>query len=174
MLAVRVQNARAIADAGLVSITKRDKDGKAKVLVVPGTKGKQYQVILRRSGTWTVECSLITPAGEVACKGNSNGYICYHSLAAIFTAAKECRCCVKVIESRDGADRLARLGGTVYELRSYQGTGRLWLVVTSLPAQAGQKKSAKQDMADLFGVDLDWEKWKAKDWANAHCDERPI
>lgn len=150
-LAERVSKARRIAEMGLCSITSRDRDGKAKTILVPGTDGKQYQVIIRRhNGHWTTECRLeCGSAGYEDCPGNVK-IVCYHSFAAIFAAGLDNGCRVhSVTESLKAAGRLKRLvknKAVIKSLRSQNGN-RKWfhLVVVS------KRKSAQQDIVDLFG-----------------------
>lgn len=84
--------------AGLfVGVTSTDKMNRPKVLTVPGSNGKKYRVILRRSVVKTTdnpeqivitsECAVETSCGHINCPGNGRGkghqVLCYHSRAAI-------------------------------------------------------------------------------------------
>jgi hypothetical protein len=149
-LAIRVDKARRIAKMGLCSITSRDRDGKAKTVTVPGSEGKRYQVIIkRRNGYWTTECRLeCGPAGYKDCLGNSIT-VCYHSFAAIFAAGLDNGCRVhSVTESLKAAGRLKRLvkKAVIKSLRSRQNESIKWFQLVVIP-----KKSARQDVIDLFG-----------------------
>ena len=126
MLKERTTRARAAARFG--KVTSRDRDGRVKVVLLPGTNGKQYQVILRREGTLSTECRLDTGHGHLGCKGNSNGHVCYHSIAAVALASQDAGLSARLCSTETAAKRLARLGGTLVSLNSCQGIGRLWVV----------------------------------------------
>ena len=126
MLKDRAMKARASARFG--KVTSRDRDGRVKVVLLPGTDGKQYQVILRRGAALTTECRLDTGHGHLDCKGNSNGHVCYHSIAAVALASRDAGLNARFCATERAAKRLARLGGTLVSLNSRQGTGRLWVV----------------------------------------------
>ncbi len=149
-LALRVSKARHIAEINLCSITSRNGDGEVKTVTVPGTDGKQYQVIIRReNGFWTTECRLdCGKAGYDDCRGNAIT-VCYHGFAAIFTAAKDSGCRVhSVTESLKAATRLKRLvkSRTVIKGLRSRWNGKWFHLVVVTPG-----KSAKQDIEDLFG-----------------------
>ena len=126
MLSERTTKARAAAQFG--KITSRDRDGRVKTVLVPGSDGKQYQVILRRSPGLSTECRLDTGHGHLACKSNANGYICYHSMAALTLASIDKGLSVRFCTTEYAAALLARLGGIVVPVISRQGIGRLWIV----------------------------------------------
>ena len=126
MLKDRTTKARAAARFG--KVLSRDKDGRARTVLVPGSSGKQYQVILRRAGGLSTECRLDTGHGHLACKGNSNGHVCYHSIAAVALATGDAGLSARFCGTEAAAKRLTRLGGSVVSLNSRQGTGRLWVV----------------------------------------------
>jgi len=127
MLKERTTKARAAARFG--HVLSRDKEGRVKTVLLPGTDGKQYQVILRRRGGLSTECRLDTGHGHLACAGNSNGHVCYHSLAAVTLASRDAGLTARFCGTEKAAKRLKRLGGTLISLNSRQGTGRLWIVV---------------------------------------------
>jgi len=151
-LAARINRARHIAGMGLCSITSRDRDGRARTVTVPGTDGKRYQVIIRRSnGSWSTECRLECGlAGYQNCPGNAVT-VCYHSFAAIFTAGMDNGCRVhSVTESLKAASLLKRLikaKAVIKGLHSHQDRKKWFHLVVMMP----KKKSAKQDIIDLFG-----------------------
>lgn len=149
-LAERVSKARRIAEMSLPSITSRNGDGEAKTVIVPGTDGKQYQVIIRReNGFWTTECRLVAgAAGYKDCPGGLKT-VCYHSFAAIFMAAEDGGCRVhSVTEDLKAASRLKRLvkGKSVIKSLRSRWNGKWFHLVVVTP-----RKSAKQDVVDLFG-----------------------
>src|SRR3990167_5953911 len=94
-----------------VGILQKDKDGRGRVFLVPGSDGKQYRVILRRgNGVVSTECHLMVGGNEVACKGNSHS-ICYHSLQSVAKAIDLAGLRISFCEEERGAIRLSKLGG---------------------------------------------------------------
>jgi len=130
MTALSLRVAKAKAAAKFAAIVTRDRDNKPATLVVPGTSGKRYQQILRRSKrVITSECRLETGSGYVNCKGNSNGHVCYHSIAATIAVAQDAGCSVSFCSSEQDADRLAHMGGSVAQLGSRQSGARICIVI---------------------------------------------
>lgn len=124
MLKDRVTKARcAISFCSVLSI---DKDGKVKTVLVPGSDGKQYHVILRRyGGVWSGECRLdVGPTGHVPCKGNLNGYSCYHTIAVVIVSAEQAGYHIQFTDAEPKARRLERLGMRAYRLQPWN-NGRL-------------------------------------------------
>lgn len=82
-LSERVEIARSALP--FVGVVEKDKTGKPRVLLVPGSGGKRYQVIIRRSNVISVECRCEAGGiGYIPCKGNSlNETICRHSMTAL-------------------------------------------------------------------------------------------
>lgn len=125
----RFQRARAIAKNNLVGIVEHDRDGRAKVLVVPGSEGKRYEVIIRRNGKMTTECRLDTGIGYRPCKGNNHS-VCYHSIAALIVAAQERECEVAICRTEGEAKLRTRIDGRKFEVTNFHGEGNpVWLVV---------------------------------------------
>ena len=110
---------------------EKDKTGKPKVLLVPGSGGKRYQVIIRRSNVISVECRCEAGGiGYIPCKGNSlNETICRHSMTAIAKSADLLGLKVSFCEKEDDAIRLSKLGGKAYPIVSFQSKGKVWGVV---------------------------------------------
>lgn len=118
-------------------VQERDNQGKVKSVLVPGTEGKLYKVILRRiandptrlNGIQT-ECLCQTGIGSIPCKGNGRHTICYHSQAAVMLAAQESGK-VSWCEDREGAERLTHLNhGQIVPVTSRQGDGKAYIVFT--------------------------------------------
>ncbi len=86
----RIKKARIIMQAYLTKTLDVDKQQRPRVVLVPGSEGKQYQVIIRRpdKNTITCECSVCTSCGDQPCKGNTRT-VCYHSIAAILHCVRE-------------------------------------------------------------------------------------
>src|SRR3990167_4770810 len=84
-LGERSRKARAAAQFAKVHTT--DKRGRIVKVLLPGSQGKQYEVILRRNGHLSGECNLVTGVGIKPCAGNQHA-VCYHVLAAVLVAAK--------------------------------------------------------------------------------------
>lgn len=131
MLKERVEEARAAARFALIQ--KRDAQGRPSVVLVPGHQAARYQVILRRKGNHgellTAECRKEAGAvGYIPCQGNSNGTVCYHTMAAVIAAAGDSGYAVKFSDGPEAAIKLKNFGGHSYVLRSVQGiNGFLWI-----------------------------------------------
>ena len=129
-LSKRTQKASALIDGGFYKVTALT-GGHVKAVTLPGSEAKQYSTIMWSApGAMGTECKLDTIVGGIACKGNSNGHICYHSIAALMVRAQASDHTLAFCQTRDGADRLARLGGNVVNIYSKQGDGRLYAVVS--------------------------------------------
>jgi len=134
-----------------VGVTQ-EKDGRPKVLVVPGSQGKRYRVILRRSFTSTAngrmfvisaECAVETGAGHLSCPGNSpkrgRHTICYHSRAAIDFAVENMKKNDRWVpsgkkahwcETYEDAKKISNMTkGQIVLAKSWQSEGVAWLVV---------------------------------------------
>ncbi len=124
MLSERVKKARNIVEAGLVH---QIRDG---AWWVPGSDGKRY-LVTRRKGELRYRCELdLGGHGHSNCLGNSNGYMCYHTFQAILASAAKRKVEVAFCRTERDAELLTRLGGKVYQVRSAQGSGRVFVVVS--------------------------------------------
>lgn len=112
----RVEKAKAALNFS--KINQYDTDGKVKSVIVPGSEGKQYQVIIRRNrGVMSTELLLVVNNQTVKpayCKT-----LTYHSLTAVMIAAKEQGYEVVWTANREDAVRLSRIGGTVFHIYNY-------------------------------------------------------
>jgi len=120
---------RAKASAAFAKIMSKNKQGAVTKVVVPGHEGKQYQIIIRRVSALSTECRLDTMGGYVPCPGNSNGALCFHSIAALEVAARESKVALSWCQNEREAIRLENLGGKSFPVMSWQGKGQLWAVV---------------------------------------------
>lgn len=154
-LAERVSKARRIAEMRLPSITSRRGDGKAKTVMVPGSDGKKYHVIIRHGTSWSVECrcELGKDVGYSDCPGAFKT-VCYHGFAAIFTAAMDNGCRVhSITTSLKSATLLKRMivgsRPMIKALYSHQQprNKRKWFYLVIIP----KRRSAQADIVDLFG-----------------------
>lgn len=130
------QKPKASVASQFVGVTKTDKQGRPSNLIVPGSQGKRYEVILRRfnNAVITGECHLDITYGHLDCPGNSNRKnqtLCYHVRASIDFALKE--------QNLDGAwcsDYQSALTlnvmkkGTIYTVKSQQSGAVVYLVVS--------------------------------------------
>lgn len=124
MLSERVKKARNIVEAGLVH---QIRDG---AWWVPGSDGKRY-LVTRRKGELRYRCELDCGGnGYSDCPGNSNSHVCYHVFQALVAGAKAKGNNVAICRTGIEADLLSRLGGKVYQVRSAQGSGRVFVVVS--------------------------------------------
>ena len=127
-LSDRVEKAKSIVRYGLYHILQRDSKGIVRVIVVPGSEGKQYHIILRREGSaMSAECRLSVSNGEIDCEGAMNG-ICYHAIVAVEVAAKEKQLHLAWTKCEEDATRRSHLGGHKYRVISRQSGKSLWAV----------------------------------------------
>jgi hypothetical protein len=119
-----------------VGVIKTDKQGRPSNLVVPGSQGKQYHVILRRfdKAVITCECRLDVGFGHFDCQGNSNHNhpaLCYHSRASVDFALRQ-----QNLEGAWCADYQSALTlnnlkqGVIYTVKSHQSGATVYLVVS--------------------------------------------
>jgi len=128
MTLTRFDKAKLIAK--FCKIKDRDKEGRIKSVLVPGSDAKRYRVILRRErGHLTTECLLITGGGCLACAGNTRT-VCYHSIAALLVVAVEKETKMSICKNEASARKLENLGGKAYEILSRQGGNPIWIVLT--------------------------------------------
>ena len=124
MLSERVKKARNIVEAGLVH---QIRDG---AWWVPGSDGKRY-LVTRRKRELRYRCELDCGGhGYTPCLGNSNGFCCYHVFQAIIASAAKKGVKVSFCRTETEAKLLSRLNGKVYQVRSAQGSGRVFVVVS--------------------------------------------
>lgn len=123
----RVEKAKAAMLFAKVS--QYDTDGKVKSVYVPGSEGKQYQVIIRRkNGQMSTELLLIVNGNQV--KPTYGAQITYHQLSAVMLSAKEQGYTVTWTANREDAVRLSRLGGTVFHFSNHDNhTNLMWGVM---------------------------------------------
>jgi len=109
----RVTKAKAATNfIGVVS------NGKRTTYSVPGSQGKQYRVKIRRNGSLSVQCWL--EANQADCAGNANGTVCYHGMAVCEKLAADAGKSIVWCASQPDAERLARIGGKVFKVKSHQ------------------------------------------------------
>ena len=117
-----------------VGVLSRNKEGKLTVLVVPGSNGKQYHVIVRRypnKNLITMECHLnVGAAGMEVCPGNYVT-ICYHSRAAFDFVVAESGMKTAWCEDLQSVSKLMKLhkDARYYNVRSHQSGKQMWVVV---------------------------------------------
>lgn len=140
MLKDRVIKARHAVPFAKVMST--DKDGNVKTVIVPGSDGKQYHVILRRhGGVWSGECRLdVGAAGHIPCKGNAHQYSCYHCIAAVIVAAEQASYHTQFTDTEPKARLLERLGMKAYRLQPWNNGSLVGEVVWVLVKKRKGKK----------------------------------
>ena len=117
-----------------VGVLSRDRDGRPKTLVVPGSGGKQYHVIVRRfpgKRLVTLECNLLTGAcGMQPCAGNMHT-LCYHTRAAFDFVVAEAGFSTAWCMDEARAKQVAKLhkGSQYYNVRSHQNAVQVCVVV---------------------------------------------
>lgn len=121
-----------------VGVLTRDKNNKPKTLIVPGSQGKQYHVIVRRFPNLmvTLECNLETGKGFVSCPGNGphkkveSETICYHSRAALDFCMSEAGYRGIWCTSVKDAERINQINkGQIVTVKSHQNRGGIAFVV---------------------------------------------
>jgi hypothetical protein len=130
---VNKQSARHVKE--FCQIWNRDAEGRPTVIFVPGHNGHRYGVRIKRNGNIGVQC-FRQDVQNVECKGNSNGHICYHALAALEFAAEDQGLTLSWCESEQDAERLARIEGKVFHAKSLQSDAEVWGVVKGGEQQA--------------------------------------
>jgi len=104
----------------------------SRLWLVPGSEGRRYEV-RRLAKTNSFECHRLIGRnsqgfGRQPCLGNSYS-LCYHVLAAVYSAAAEKRLTIAFCESEEAAQKLSRLGGKVYRISSAQSGKSVWAVL---------------------------------------------
>lgn len=127
-------NDKAKAGVQFAAITSRDNQNRVKTVLVPGSEGKQYEVIIRREKVnglivFSGECNCKTSCGNVPCKGNGKS-VCYHVLIGIMKAVEEHGTKIAFCADEKRAKKLSNLGGLVFRVTSYQGQGELYAVAS--------------------------------------------
>lgn len=121
----RVKKAKA---AMMFASYKYDKDGKLKSVVIPGSNGKTYQVIIRRNRGMSTELILLVNGFQT--KPSHAAQVTYHQMAAVMLAANESGYKVTWCANRNDASRLARLGGRVFGVRNFDNPqSKMWAVM---------------------------------------------
>lgn len=122
----RVQKAKAAML--FASIQQRDRGGKIKTVIIPGSNGKLYQVIIRRHRGISTELLLVTNNSTI--KPKYAAQVTYHQMAVIELAANENGYKLTWCANREDAKRLANLGGKVFNIRNHDNpTNRMWGVM---------------------------------------------
>jgi len=114
-----------------VGVLQRDKNNRVKSVIVPGSEGKQYHVILRRfNRVIEIECRLsVGGDNHCVCKGNLKT-ICYHSIAAVEFALNEAGFSANWCKNENDANRIQKmLGGTIFNVKSRQSKKQSLIVV---------------------------------------------
>jgi len=103
-----------------VYVLARDCEGRPSQFLVPGHEGRQYKITLKRNGKLRAECQQVGSIMHfTACKGNQR-CVCYHVLAACIVSASEQSKELSWCESQADAERLARIEGKVFTVKSAQ------------------------------------------------------
>lgn len=115
----RVEKAKAAMN--FAKINQYGADGKVKSVLVPGSEGKQYQVIIRRNrGVMSTELLLVVNGQTI--KPTYSKTLTYHSLTAVMIAAKHIGYDVVWTANREDAVRLSRIGGSVFHIYNFDNT----------------------------------------------------
>lgn len=129
-----------------IGVLSKTKSGKPKTLIVPGSNGKQYHVIVRRLKNEktnikfvTLECRLNVHNGHIDCQGNGkrkyahSETICYHSRAAFDYCLSQAGFKGAWCTSLEDAEKLRKMtGGFVQIVKSHQSSGTAFVVVNKV------------------------------------------
>ncbi len=116
-----------------IGVLSRNREGKPKTLVVPGSADKQYHVIcLRDAGQKliTLECNRLAGSlGMVPCQGNGAS-ICYHCRAALDYAVGEAGLKTAWCGDLQIVHKLMQLhrDARTFNVRSRQSGKQMWIV----------------------------------------------
>jgi hypothetical protein len=123
----RIQKAKAAMLFAKVS--QYDTEGKVKSVLLPGSEGRQYQVIIRRkAGQMSTELLLIANNSQI--KPTYGAQITYHQMSAVMLSAKEQGYTVTWTANRIDAVKLSNLGGTVFHISNFDNpTNMMWGVL---------------------------------------------
>lgn len=110
-------------------VNQYDADGKVKSVIVPGSNGKQYQIIIRRNhGIMSTELLLVVNKQTV--KPEFGAQITYHQLTAVMVSANEAGYTVNWTANREDAVRLSRISGKVFHIYNFDNpTSVMWGVM---------------------------------------------
>lgn len=142
---MNIQSARKVAE--FVQVLKSDDEDRPYLFLVPGHQGRRYQVELERNGGLRAHCRCMTsaPPGQY-CKGNFHT-VCYHIGAACLVAAETQGKVLSWCDNEDDAERLARVGGEVFAVRSAQSGTSAWGVVRETKPDLATAISTYERMA---------------------------
>lgn len=126
-MSVTDRTTKARASAMFAKVQERDAEKRVKVVLVPGSECKIYQVIIRRNDNHiSCECNCQTSLGNVACKGNDKT-VCYHSMAALVVASGDVE--ISFCDDKQSAILLANLGRKVTPVYACNGNGVIYLSI---------------------------------------------
>ena len=113
-----IDKAQQIVELNLCHVLSRTTDGKIKTVLVPGSQGKQYMVILKRHPGGIV-CECILQGGNM---GNvsqcpSGTRMCYHSIAAVMMSLMETKQWFRIFKNDDLRVYFQRLNKPVFTVR---------------------------------------------------------
>ena len=113
----RIEKARALVP--LTRVMHRDSLNRPSVVLVPGSEGRQYSVIVRRTTSYiSTECMLCTSNGNINCKGGEHT-VCYHAAAALLRCMDDSKVKAHVCTTLPAAKRVKNLlHGTIFTIYS--------------------------------------------------------
>ena len=99
----------AIAAKNTVTPVKLDDKGRPTVLIVSGSKGKNYRTSFERHPHNVVRAACVCEDTGETCKGNSHGHVCYHVLAAVMYCCDDAEFCKTEAEAKGKPGRIIRV-----------------------------------------------------------------
>lgn len=137
-MSIKSRKQKILQAASTACIVKTDKNGHPKTIRIKGSKDN-YQVNFKIGvgqvegiDYFVFEASCVKLNGWHDCKGNSNGYVCYHSLAGLQKRAQWSGKKLILVKSFQSAVNLLNFGGQLIKISSTQGEGYCWGVVSGI------------------------------------------
>jgi len=97
-------------------VQQYDAEGRIRAVIVPGSQGKQYHIILKRNkGSFVTEVNLLVNGNLVAPSWKAQ-HISYHVMAAIELAAQEHSYNVIWFANFQDAKRYSNFGGQLFKV----------------------------------------------------------
>ena len=109
--------AKAKAAMHFAQVTQYDANGKIRSVILPGSNGKTYQVIVRRNGCFSTELLMLVNGHQR--KPRYAAQITYHQLTVAMLAAQEAGFKVTWTSNEQDSKNLSNLGGTVFCIKNH-------------------------------------------------------
>lgn len=104
---MNLASAAAVKDT--VTPVQRDEKGRPTVLIVSGSQERNYRTEFERRPHNIVRAACVCEDTGDTCKGNSNGHVCYHVLAAVMFCCDGAEFCRTEAEAKGKNGRAIRI-----------------------------------------------------------------